>query len=328
MSRPIYGMKRIALALLGVIALRAEPVVLLRDAAGQTLRQVPAVLRPEGNALMAREALYGAAAATLFDDGGNAWRVLWVDGEDRDSGVVRVFVGRQAPSGPDRASQPAVAIQTSGHSAKAGEYKDAGGFGPVARLDCPAKGEVSGPLYNEHGFLAGWHAIRVIDGQALAFAIPLARVESGLQPVARLGLAEWNAARNADADAVYTRALGHTWAADFDGASFYWRKAAEGEPANPRVWFHLAFAEGKTGHSREKTRCFRKAIELDPDFAEAHYHLGIGLALAGDYAGAGQELKALQRLDDGLARRLHGFLSIFHSDELPEPKKGAKPTTL
>ena len=41
------------------------------------------------------------------------------------------------------------------------------------------------------------------------------------------------------------------------------------------------------------------------------------------------ELKALQGLDDGLARRLHGFLggfhSIFYSDESPPPARGAKP---
>ena len=96
------------------------------------------------------------------------------------------------------------------------------------------------------------------------------------------------------------------------------------EPDNARVWYHLAFMEGKTGHSQAKNRCFRRAITLQPDFAEAHYNLGIGLALAGDNAGALQEVKALQTIDEGLARRLEGFLGIEHTDELPAKKSDGK----
>jgi tetratricopeptide (TPR) repeat protein len=83
--------------------------------------------------------------------------------------------------------------------------------------------------------------------------------------------------------------------------------------------------EGKTGHSQAKTRCFRKAIALQPDFAEAHYNLGIGLALAGDREGALAEVKALQQIDQALANRLSGFLGIEHTDELPGKKSDGKP---
>jgi Flp pilus assembly protein TadD len=110
------------------------------------------------------------------------------------------------------------------------------------------------------------------------------------------------------------------WAGDYEGAAFYWRKAREAEPGNARTWYHLAFAEGKTGHSREKTRCFRKAIELQPRFAAAHYDLGIGLALSGDRDGAMNEVKALKLIDEGLSRRLEGFLGVVHTDELPAKK--------
>jgi tetratricopeptide (TPR) repeat protein len=240
--------------------------------------------------------------------------------------VVELFVGRQAPAGPDAATGLATETRSAGHVARAGEYRELGGYGMVARLACAGGGhEVSGPLFDQHGFLAGWHAVRVVDGQTLAFALPLERLKEGLTEVAPVSVAEWNRQRKPEADEVYAQAMGHVWAGDFEGAAYYWRKASEVEPENARTWFHLAFMEGKTGHSQAKTRCFRKAIALQPDFAEAHYNLGIGLALACDREGALAEVKALRQIDQGLANRLSGFLGIEHTDELPGKKSDGKP---
>ena len=323
--RPIKVMKHLAAGLLCALALRAEPVLLVHDATGALLRQAPAVLRTQGKALAPREALYGAASALLMDDRHVLHRVVSITAEDRDSGVVELFVGRQAPAGPDAATGLATDTRSAGHVARAGAYRELGGYGLVARLACAGGNEVSGPLYNEHGFLAGWHAVRVVDGQTLAFALPLERLKEGLTEIAPVSVAEWNRQRKPEADEIYAKAMGHVWAADFEGAAYYWRKASEVEPENSRTWFHLAFMEGKTGHSQAKTRCFRKAIALKPDFAEAHYNLGIGLALAGDGEGARAEVKALRPIDEGLARRLEGFLGIEHTDELPGKKSDGKP---
>jgi len=319
-------MKHVAAGLLCALALRAEPVLLVHDATGALLRQAPAVLRTQGKALAPREALYGAASALLLDDRHVLHTVAWITAEDRDSGVVELFVGRQAPAGPDAATGPATETRSAGHAARAGEYRELGGYGMVARLTCAGGGnEVSGPLYDQHGFLAGWHAVRVVDGQTLAFALPLARLQEGLAEMAPVSVAQWNRRRRPEADEVYAQAMGHVWAGDFEGAAYYWRKASEAEPENARVWYQLAFMEGKTGHSQAKTRCFRKAIALQPDFAEAHYNLGIGLALAGDREGALEEVKALRPIDESLARRLEGFLGVEHTDQLPGQKSGSKP---
>jgi hypothetical protein len=326
--RPINEMKCFGVALLCAIPILAEPVLLINDHAGKLLRQAPAVVRPEGMALASREALYGAASAVLIDDKGGVHQVLSVTAEDRDSGVVELFVGRQVPAGPDTASEAATTVSSGGHSARAGEYHDSGGFGLVARLSCSGIGEVSGPLYNEHGFLAGWHSVRTVNGQPVTFAIPMERVSSGLAPIQPVGLAAWDGQRKAEADEIYSKALAYMWAGDYEGAAFYWRKAREAEPGNARTWYHLAFAEGKTGHSREKTRCFRKAIELQPRFAAAHYDLGIGLALSGDRDGAMNEVKALKLIDEGLSRRLEGFLGVVHTDELPAKKPPVRHTTV
>ena len=222
--------------------------------------------------------------------------MAWITAEDRGLAAWWSFVRRPAGAGgPDAATGPATDVRSAGHAAHAGEYRELGGYGLVARLDCAGRNEASGPLYDEHGFLAGWHAVRVVDGQTLSFALPLERIKEGLTEIAPVSVAEWNQRRKPEADEIYSKALGHLWAGDFEGAAFYWRKASVTEPDNARVWYHLAFMEGKTGHSQAKNRCFRRAIALQPDFADAHYNLGIGLALAGDNAGALDRLRRCRR---------------------------------
>jgi len=316
-------MKCLWAAVTCTLALSAEPVLLVHDASGALLRQAAVVLRPEGKALAARDALFGAASAVVLDGQGGIARAIAVTAEDRDASIVELFVGLQIPAGPALASQYPTRVTSGGHAASAGEFHPSGGFGPVARLSCSGAGEVSGPLYNEHGFFAGWHAVRTVNGQPITFAIPLEQLAGGLTPIPPAAIAEWDRRRNAAVDEIYSTALAYMWAGDYEGAAFYWRKAREAEPLNARTWYHLAFAEGKTGHSREKTRCFRKAIELQPNFAAAHYDLGIGLALAGDRDGAMNEVKALRALDEGLSRRLEGFLGVVHTDQLPAKKPSA-----
>jgi tetratricopeptide (TPR) repeat protein len=297
-------------------ALAAEPLLLTYDGQGRLTGQHATVVRPGGFALAAREALVGAAAATLLDDGGGLHPVLWISAEDADSGVVEVFVGAQAPHGPDRATSAGQRVKTSDHEARVRYTKESGGYGVISRLDCAAPaGHRPGPLYDEHGLLAGWHAVKQIDGQSLAFGVPLARLES-INATLHVSLAEWNAAHPPAAETDYQRGLGHLWADDFDGALYYFQKATEARPSDARAWYHLAFAQGKLGHGKAKTAAYRKAVELDPNFPPARYYLGFSLLMAGDRNGAAAEYRQLRKLDAAWALRLKLFLDAAHVDIL------------
>ncbi|HEY3440582.1 MAG TPA: tetratricopeptide repeat protein [Paludibaculum sp.] len=310
-------------AALVVCSLHAETVLLTHDSKGTLLKTAHAVLRKGGYVLAPREALFGAVSAQVIDDKGAMHAVLWISAEDADSGVVELFVGAQAPAGPDAASAMGARVQMADHQAKVLKTREAGGFGVISRLDCGgAKDSGSGPMYDEHGLLAGWHVTRTIDGQVLAFAVPLARLES-IRQTLHVSLAEWNAKNDSTREAYYQRALGHLFIEDFDGALYYFRKATEAEPINARAWYHLAFAEGKNGHGIAKTACYRKAIELDPSFAPAHYYLGFSLIMSGDQKGAVKEYETLRQLDTAWAVRLKLFLDAAHVDVLEKGKPGA-----
>lgn len=306
--------------------LRAETTLLTHDGTGRFLRQAPAVLRKGGLALVPREALFGAASAHVMDELGKLHPVLWITAEDADAGVLEVYVGAQAPAGPDPATTLSRHVKMADHAANIENTKEAGGFGFISRLDCGgSRDTASEPLYDEHGLLAGWHATRMVDGRNTAFAVPLARFDS-ISQTARLSVAEWNRNHDRTKEADYQRAMGYLWMEDFDGALFYFQKAVDQDPQNARAWYHLGFAQGKNGHGRAKLECYKRAVELDPLFPPAHYYLGFSMLLGGDRDGAVAEYRKLRDLDEGWATRLKLFLDAAHVDvmEKPVPKAAAR----
>jgi len=298
------------------LGLRAEPRLLTYDAAGRLLGESGAVLRREGRVLVGREALKGAERALVLDDRGAMHTVVWVTGEDSDAGVVELFVGLQAPAGPAEAGGLGTKARAAGHEARVRPAREAGVFGQVARLECgKVAGHASGPLYDEHGRVSGWHAVRVVEGETLSFAIPLARFDA-LLAQRHEPLGDWNRRTAWTREEAYQKGLGYEWVEDFEGALYYFRKAVDEEPANGRAWLHLGFAEGKTGHTKAKMECYRQAVEKEPGYAPAHYYLGFGLLLQGQRDGALAEWEKLRKLDAGWAERLKLFLDAAHVDVL------------
>lgn len=315
-----------ALILGAMAGLRAETVLLTHDATGNLLKQAPVVMRRGGLALAPREALFGAASAQILDDQNRIHPVLWITADDADAGVVEVFVGAQAPKGPDPATAMSRHVKMRHHEADIENTKEAGGFGFISRLDCGGPNDSeSEPLYDEHGLLAGWHATRVVDGRITAFAVPLARFDA-ISQTSLLSVQDWNRSHDRPKEESYQRAMGYLWMEDFDGALFYFQKAVDQDPRNARAWYHLGFAQGKNGHGKAKLACYRKAVELDPQFPPAHYYLGFSLLIGGDRDGALEEYRKLKDLDEGWASRLKLFLDAAHVDvmEKPEPKAAAK----
>lgn len=81
------------------------------------------------------------------------------------------------------------------------------------------------------------------------------------------------------------------------------RAEAAGEPWRADEWFELG-GELEPTDAREAVRCYRRAIELDPDHAAAHLDLGRLLHEGGDPAAAEEHYRAAVALrpDDGTAR--------------------------
>lgn len=285
---------------------------------GQLLSESEAAIRAGGIAYVSRDALFGAAAASVIDALGAMHQVVWITGDDPELGVAIVWIGLQAPPGPGLSTKAPTRAQSAGRFAKVGELREVGAEGHLARLeyDSPRPAS-SAPLYDEHGLFAGWHLSRTIDGRVFHFAAPGGRLEM-IPRTTRLTLSQWNARHNSGKESIYTRAIGHLYADDIDGALFYLLKAVEAAPANARAWMQLGFAQGKAGQSRQRLDSYRKAIELDPSLDPARYLLGMNLLMSGDRVGALVQHKALKDRKSPYATRLKLFLDSLHVDELKD----------
>lgn len=321
-------MRSLAAALLLCAGLAAESRLWVHDESGAFLREARAVIRTRGHVLVSREALYGAGSAVLIDEKGAMHRALWVTSDNPDLGVLELFVGVQAPPGPaSSANEEPKTLKDPTHEAKLETVKEAGSTGIIGRLDCNHDVAATGPLYDSSGMLAGWHLVRVVDGKALSFAIPIARIEMESDKVL-IDVAEWGRRHDAAREETYQRALGHFWAEDFDGALFYFRQAAARDSANARTWLHIGFAEGKQGRTKEKVACLKRAIELDPKLDTAHFYLGLQHVMSGLHGDAESELEELKGLESPYAPRLENLLRAIHVDRVEKSPKGAKPTHL
>lgn len=329
--RPKVEMRPYGLLLLVMSAgaVRGDTILLAHDAEGRLLRQAHALFRQNGLALTSRDALIGAKSAVVLDDNGRTHPVIYITGEDPDSGVVEVFVGLQAPRGPAAASSLKNPVHTAAHNATADDPKESGAFGEVAVLKCglPEQAEHDdGPLFDDHNLFAGWHVTRQVDGKSMSFAVPSARFETMTQTMS-VPLEAWTAALNPAREQDYRRALGHLWSLEFDGALFYFRKATEAEPGNARAWLHRGFVEGKLGHGKTRLECYEKAVLLAPRLPEAHYYLGFVRLMRGEIDMARAEYESLKQLGSPYAERLGNFIETAHVDVLvhPAPKKTRKP---
>jgi Flp pilus assembly protein TadD len=104
----------------------------------------------------------------------------------------------------------------------------------------------------------------------------------------------------------------------YDIALQFFEQAVTQNPKDAKAWFQAGFCMGKLGATEEKLRAYRKAIALDPKYADAHYSLGVSLLLTSHKCDAVRELRVLTVLDAELAGKLRQLMDfMMDADECP-----------
>ncbi|HEY9449472.1 MAG TPA: tetratricopeptide repeat protein [Gemmatimonadaceae bacterium] len=77
---------------------------------------------------------------------------------------------------------------------------------------------------------------------------------------------------------------------DYDAALTSYRLALRDQPNDQRILQNMAIAYSKTARLDDAIRCYRRALELDPQLSGAHYGLAFLLLKRGDAVGAERHL--------------------------------------
>jgi Flp pilus assembly protein TadD len=78
---------------------------------------------------------------------------------------------------------------------------------------------------------------------------------------------------------------------DFDAALTSYQLALRDQPNDHRVLQNLGIAYSKAGRWEDAVRCYRRALDLQPQLAGAHYGLAFLLLRRGDRPGAERHLQ-------------------------------------
>ncbi|HBY60107.1 MAG TPA: hypothetical protein DEH78_09815 [Solibacterales bacterium] len=297
----------IALGAIGAFAAADDVRVVSYDAAGGKRTGYGVFLDNGGRLATARSLLIGAKRVEVIA-GGATRPVRWILCDEPVMGVVQLWV-----EGASEASAFGDELPVAPKTAR-----DVPGSGLVLSLGNEVKAESAGELVRDaEGRAVAMLLPQFLGTRHVAFAIPLFRIRAlPAQPIR--SLEEWAAERVTAAEEAYVLGLGQVWAEQYDRAARSLAEAVQWQPGYPEAWFHLGFALGKTGRSKDRVAAYDKAIALKPDFAEAHYSLGISLLLMGRRAEALGEVEQLRRIPTAatLAAKLATLIEAAHVDDI------------
>ena len=79
---------------------------------------------------------------------------------------------------------------------------------------------------------------------------------------------------------------------DYEAALTSYQLALRDQPTNHRVLQNMAIAYSRTGRQTEAIRCYRRALDIQPKLAGAHYGLAFLLLRRGDASDAAFHLES------------------------------------
>lgn len=310
---------------------RALVTVVGRDRSGAVRgRSIGVAVAPDGHILTSTHPLHGAAGLEVRTAAGATFPVKAALAESVPAELVRLAVeaagsfAHAALSDQIPGSGQRLFLLTPGRRIEAvvQTARNISGLGTVLQLSARAEGEPAGaPVTDAEGRIAGmvlWRS-RSRPDTYIAAAADLVqslhpRPDAAGQPAKACGT---------QAEQLYREGVEQLVAQQFDEARRYFEGATGSDPHCAPAWFHLGFTFAKLGRPEERVNAYRQAIAVKPDFAEAHYSLGVVYALANRRSDAVEEQKILEKLDADLAAQLAMLIeAVTHTEpqEVPETK--------
>lgn len=179
------------------------------------------------------------------------------------------------------------------------------GYGKIIQITAPiSPGSSGSPVVNMFGQVIGVATLQAAEGQSLNFAVPSERILQlkigELQTFASLN-SETQKNKRAAAQSLYSQGLGILSRDDYARALPYFEKAVDIDPNYAEAWYQAGFCLGMLGRHAEALKASRQAAKLRPDWAETYINIGASSFALGQYKEAAEAYKQATRLDAGNA---------------------------
>jgi tetratricopeptide (TPR) repeat protein len=175
------------------------------------------------------------------------------------------------------------------------------GYGKIIQITAPiSPGSSGSPVVNMRGQVIGVATLQAAEGQSLNFAVPSERISQlktgELQTFASI-TAEAQKNKRSAAQSLYSQGLGILSRDDYARALPFFEKAVDIDPNYAEAWYQAGFCFGMLGRHAEALKSSRQAARLRPEWAQTFVNIGASSFALGQYKDAAEAYRQASKLD-------------------------------
>ncbi len=175
------------------------------------------------------------------------------------------------------------------------------GYGKIIQITAPiSPGSSGSPVVNMLGQVIGVATLQAAEGQSLNFAVPSERISQlkigELQTFSSLN-SESQKNKRAAAESLYSQGLGILSRDEYARAAGYFEKAVEIDPNYAEAWYQAGFCYGMLGRHTDALKASKQAAKLRPEWSETYVNIGTSSYALGQYKEAVDAYRQAAKID-------------------------------
>lgn len=180
--------------------------------------------------------------------------------------------------------------------------REISGYGKIIQITASiSPGSSGSPVVNMAGQVIGVATLQAAEGQNLNFAVPAERIlqlrVSDIQTFTSL-TAETQKNKRSSAERLYLQGLAQLSRDDYARAVIYFEKAVEADPNYAEAWYQAGYCYGMLGKHAEALKASRQSARLRPEWSATFVNIGASSYALGQYKEAVDAYRQAIRLDD------------------------------
>jgi len=200
--------------------------------------------------------------------------------------------------------------------------REISGYGKIIQITAAiSPGSSGSPVVNMAGQVIGIATLQAAEGQNLNFAVPAERISQlkigEIQTFSSLN-SEAQKNKRSSAERLYSQGLAQLSRDDYARAVPYFERAVEADPNYAEAWYQAGFCYGVLGRHAEALRASKTAARLRPEWAASFVNIGASSYALGQYKEALEAYRQAVRLDENNPDTQYSIGLVFGKMSRPD----------